>query len=280
MDSSFVEAMQDNLGADSNVVDGVTFVHKPDSWNTEPLITEPYLEAPTRMRGTMTLADLGSFVAYVDRVRGGFGLGDGSKLPQYFPGAEILFNRSAGTYACHFNHHGGWGDYLAIYQPRQTTAWKKWKEYSGKFVTQEEFAAFLEDRIAEIYEPAGAALFEMANSLKVSVNATFSKDINRQTGGATKLIWTEDVKTGEVQIPEKLTLVITPFVGGEAITGTARLKFTTPRSEKGVHFGIFLGEEFEYALDAAFDAMSDKIFAATGIPVIQGTWQSPMKPAS
>jgi uncharacterized protein YfdQ (DUF2303 family) len=111
----------------------------------------------------------------------------------------------------------GWGDNTAVFVPTLAPEFKAWRETNKVVMSQTDFARFLEDRIADIVEPDGAALFELITEFEakadVAVNAT-----TRLTSGSFQVVWSEEVsgkhRTGAMEFPSKITLRI-PVIRGE-----------------------------------------------------------------
>lgn len=108
----------------------------------------------------------------------------------------------------------GWGDFRAEIEFRPTAQWVKWKALDGKLMQQVPFSEFIEENMEDIAEPAGAVMLEIASYLTAVRTVNFRSGIKLQ-GGLVQLQHDEadDVKAGELKVPEEFHLGINPIFG-------------------------------------------------------------------
>ncbi|WP_269057538.1 DUF2303 family protein [Yersinia pseudotuberculosis] len=75
-----------------------------------------------------------------------------------------------------------WNDHRAHYRCELSKAWKIWQKYDGQTLSQEQFAELLEDRAADVVNPTGAELLEIATKFQVIRKAVFGSAMRLATG--------------------------------------------------------------------------------------------------
>lgn len=246
-------------------VDGVGYQVLPKGYEIVVPDVEKHLLHPYRPKGTATFSEVASFVEYVAAHKGS--------------GTAVWANSSTHELAAILDGHApahvieneraGWGQHRASFKMRYTTSWTAWMGFTGAWQLQEDFANFLEERIGDIADPPGAALFEIVRTLRVRVNAIWENIINTAHDGV-QFRWQEEVNTGDVTMPEQLALVLTPFDGGAPVLIKARLRYTKPDSHGKVKFRFVLGEESQRVIDEAFDDICKTVLAGTAVPLYRG----------
>jgi len=203
-------------------------------------------EHAARKKGSRTLRDAESFVAYVTR-HGGTDTEVWADVKERAVLAVI--NGDAPTR----DGNPGHADHRATLKLRTTTAWDAWLKLDGRLVGQEEFAEHIETRQAEVIDPAGGTLLEIASTFKATKSVEF-ESAKRLSDGQTVLEYRETVassagKKGDLAVPETFTLALAPFEGSAPYQITARLR---TRVDGGhLYIGYILDRPDE-VLEAAF----------------------------
>lgn len=234
----------------------------PEGYKSELVNLEQYEAHPRMKRGLATLRDLDSFISYLV-IHGDSGTAvyrDGKAF------RAIIDGHSAET--------AGWGHHVAEFQPKWTPGWTAWTGFNSHWLSQDDFANFLSDRIPEIAEPAGAVVHEAVMNLRLHWEATYERAI-QPSNDFVQLRYTEEAKGGEFKVPAQFTLCVTPFDGAEPVTVGARLRFAKPDEKGRVRFQYILGEEAQQALDAEFARMEERIAGEASVPVFRGSFMSP-----
>ena len=153
----------------------------------------------------------------------------------------------------HTNATPGWRRHRAILQLKTTPAWDHWLGRDGRLMSQEDFAEHIEDGLADIVEPDGATMLEIAQSIQGTANANF-KSAKRLANGQIGVEYTEEVRAtagthGDLEIPERFNLGIAPFVGEDAYEVQARLRYRVRNGD------LVLG----YRLDRPGDVLEDAV---------------------
>jgi uncharacterized protein YfdQ (DUF2303 family) len=250
---------------------------------------EKYAPLPRRKRAKVALSDAQSFSRYArehwepgsvifaraDENGGAFSAvldyhqvtGPGEVTGSIDEG-NLAVTRASGT--------PGWGDHRADFVLAVTPEWSRWLSYNRKELKQTQFAEFLEDNRADVIEPAGITLLEIAQTLQVKSEVSFKSGL-RLSNGQVQLNYVEEIQgrggvDGTLAIPETFKLALAPFVGMSAkYEVSARLRY---RQNQGKL-------TFEYQLDrphkvveAAFKELRDVIEKETGSVVLLGALTS------
>lgn len=205
----------------------------PEGYELKEIDLEQYAANPRLASGRFVFTRVDSFLEYIGEI--------GSL-------ARRIFATEQGAMTCYFDAHGakpGWHQHVAEFVPTETPSWKAWVAASGRWFTQAEFAEFIEDRITEIASPDGAVLHTIATTLKVKTNIDFQSGISIHSGQV-QLVYQEQLEAGagakgDITIPETLTLVLTPYEGGEAYAAEARFRFRASGGK--ATFQYHLGDE-------------------------------------
>jgi uncharacterized protein YfdQ (DUF2303 family) len=114
----------------------------------------------------------------------------------------------------------GWGEHVATFPLQYTRAWQDWIRISGKPMSQQTFAEFVEEHLEDITEPTAAEVLTVATSLSGMRKVSFTNAVRLQNGD-TSLCWEEttDAKAaGDVRVPSGIKLRIPVFKGAEEST--------------------------------------------------------------
>ena len=204
-------------------IHGVPHIAIPDGMTLHAL---PTLQPrPARIQGTIELHTAAAFIAYW----------------QYFalPESVIFFDQSRATFTAIFDYHrtenpfdeaaASWCEHRAVYACPKTAEWELWESMSAKPMNQVEIAYFIEQNVDDIQAPAGAEMLEIVTTLKAKTKVEFNKVI-RLSSGHNELTYNEVIEgaagpTGNLRIPEEITLGIVPFQGSEAYAIKAKFRY-------------------------------------------------------
>ena len=222
---------------------------------------------PDRKRGTVTLTTAGGLIDYLAK----------HGLPETELWADITADRVTAVINAHAGtddgeeSDAGWGDHRAVLQLTTTQDWRDWTGYSGKLLSQTDFAEFVEQHLPNIVTPTAADMLELAQTIKGASKVTF-ESTKRLTGGQVALEWREDVdakagRKGDIKIPDVIELALQVYEGGPAYRMAARFRYRIERGQ------LALGYVLERAGDVkrdAFAASIESIGADTGRAVWHG----------
>jgi uncharacterized protein YfdQ (DUF2303 family) len=182
---------------------------------------EHMLVSPSRPRGTVALRDQRSFVSYVRQRRSDPQSARiyGVQSPE--PGFTAVFND-------HDLGSPGWRDDRATFDCPLSREWQTWMAASGKQMTQEDFARFMEDNLPDVADPPAADMLEISRSLEAKKKVNFASGL-RLSNGQHQITYEESIEgtaaKGRLMVPETFALGIAVFEGGDRYRVEARLRY-------------------------------------------------------
>jgi uncharacterized protein YfdQ (DUF2303 family) len=175
------------------------------------------LDKPRRKHGEVRIDAPESFCSFVDRHSE-----NDTLVYAHLDSVQLVavFNDAAADYA-------GWADHRALMTLQTTPEWKRWVQSDGKLMNQGDFAEFIEDGSLEIVEPDAATMLELAQTFEAKTNVEFKSSTILESGQR-RLDYEETIAAkagtkGQIEIPKELTLGLSPFVGVQPFSVTARL---------------------------------------------------------
>jgi uncharacterized protein YfdQ (DUF2303 family) len=254
--------------ADPHVLEpgGYYVVRTADGLTQIDLTADKWLDQPMRKRGTVTVRDAASFLAYWAK--------------HSTPASEIYADRDKLAVTAVIDAHGAeenatdWGQHRLVLQLRYSPAFAAWLKLSGQLVGQTQFAEFIEDRRGDIREPTAAEVLELAQTFQATTKVSFRSSA-RLKSGARQLNYAEEVNAaagqlGELTVPDELQLAVAIFDGAAVADAvTARLRYRIGDGQ--LRLGVVLDQVAE-VVDGAFAGVVDEVKAGTvGLPVLFGT---------
>lgn len=228
---------------------------------------EAFMLAPVMKRAAVTLHDAASFIAYVNRFKD--------------PGSVVFADLANRKFEGVLDFHGAqageegprWGKHRVVFVAETTTEWDEWTEFDKKAMDQVDFARFIEDRIPNIGEPAGADLLEMCLKFEAKKDAAF-KSFVRLADGQHQLTYEEVItgstgaQNGSMKIPNSFTVVIEPFQGVGEKAVEARFRYRINQGVLKLWYELVRPDD---VLEAAFDAIvADITTNVSPAPVLAG----------
>lgn len=202
-------------------------------------LIEAYRFKPSRKRGSARALTLASFIEMTNRHKtadSAIFANTDWKAPGFTAVIDYHEAKSAGA-ADNLNHR-------IAYAFPASEEWKAWVEQNGQPMEQAEFAAFLEDRIADLSAPTTAEkialerdfattvatpaeLIQLSRGLQVNVSSVVKNMTTLQSGEAS--IQFEEQHTGgdgkPLKVPGIFMLAIAPFFMGEKVSLPVRLRY-------------------------------------------------------
>lgn len=254
------------LGAEPKKLDTVGAVQHyalPEAANMASVDLERGLSAPMRPRGIVQVFDA---VSFNELLTANDKAGD----------TTIYINRDATAPAivAVLNGNGetgpGWGDFRAEIVFRFTPQWKRWTAIDGKMMGQTAFAEFVEDNMADIMKPPGAAMLEIAQYLSATRSVDFKSAIRLSSGQIQfQNLESIDAKVGagQVAIPETITLGIAPVFGLPPFKIEVRFRYRIVDGKLAL--GIKL-QRVEDIMEAVVNDMVNGTVATEGKVAVKG----------
>lgn len=231
-------------------VGGTDFLIVPTDYSHVDItaLIEKAQPQPNRKAGTIFLSEMDSFLRYAK--------------DQAMESAGYLYaDPDQRTITAIFNDNQGepgWRDHRAIFKADTSRELAVWLAANKKPMEQEEFAIFLEDNIADVVEPAGDVLLQVALSLQAKTEASFSS-VKRLDNGQVQLSYSETIDArasgGAIDIPREFKIGMRLFKNGEGYAIKARLKYRLHSGRVKFWFEL---DRPENAIEAAFTAYVEK----------------------
>lgn len=276
-----------NIGRRNNNPDaGGAFVHSvPRGWEREVIDIERYEDAPYAPRGTVRVHNSDGFVLAFNRRRTIFDALSADDEPTGAgrgPHAVYADEDAMALVAIlndHYEDQAGWRDDRIALELRRRPEWEEWKAKDGSMFTQEEFAAFIEDHLAEIVRPEAAVMLDIAQTFQADIEGGF-KQATRLQSGAVQFRYEETIGAkagtgGTIDIPEELGLEVVPFFGGPKYGLTARFRFTLRAGDLRLGYKLNRPGDVERA---AFTNVVDAVATELGIKTIAGIAPGAVEP--
>ncbi|MCG3757386.1 DUF2303 family protein [Amycolatopsis sp. Poz14] len=245
-----------------------------DDERIERINLESWQAIPLRSRGSATLHDPTHFVDYVGR------LGDGR--------TTVWGNEDASSFTAVFNDHqgpaaAGWRDHTAVLQLQDDPEWNAFAKRSGQYMSQIDFAEFLQDYAPSIIQPDSASLLEVSMNFKAHRRAEFESAVDLDTGDVS-FQYTEQTtaktapKAGTVEVPREFVISLSPFLGMPPVPVTARLRFDVHKDGLRIGFRLVRPDLVRRDAFAAIRGTLAAGLATAGIPVLLGAAPRPVSP--
>jgi uncharacterized protein YfdQ (DUF2303 family) len=250
---------------------------------------EQVVGKPMRRKGTAVVTTLESFVDLVNRHK--------SESTAVFADANWRAPKFTAVIDYHVDAKGAaseagkdalarFGQHRVSYTFPLSEAWKTWVGNNGKSMSQEDFAAFIEDHIADLSSPlphetneardrfqttvaAPAALMELSRGMEVTVGAKVKSKQNLSSGEK-QLVFETEHRTadgGTLIVPGLFVVNVPPFYQGESMRILARLRYR-PGADGIVWFYELYRPDI--AIEEHVTSSLDVVAAACGVPAYHG----------
>lgn len=246
---------------------GIPFVALPNDYEINDL--ESLLPTPTRKRATVTTTDSDSFIFYIKKH-------GGDDVTVVYADTDYEANKFSlvGVLDDHGVTDPHWRGHRCLFQPTQAVEWRRWLSANKKQFSQTDFAAWLEDNLADVAAvegmPTGADILQMSLGFEANSEKRLRSKINLQSGGVRfEFVDDEDKDTRtSMQVFERFTLGLPVFEGSKsAYRVEARLKYRE-REGKVIFWYELIRPDlvFKTAVNDEITHIREK----TGFPVISG----------
>ena len=223
---------------------------------------EPIDAVLTHVKQSVKMIDAESFVAYVNRFKGG---GDKTTIFADYTGPKIK--------ACIDYHEKDRPDYLhhdVTFVPPWSEQWARWRGIDGKAMSQTDFAEFIEENMADVVDPAGAVFLDLVTGLQAKKKVSFESGI-RLHDGSNQLTYNEEIEAkgrNTMLIPSEFSIGVPIFYQGAAYKVRAFLRY---RIDEGrLLFTIKINRRL-FVEQTAFSDITKLISEKTGLTVLNGS---------
>lgn len=228
-----------------------------------PVSLEHLLPFPISHCGTVALDDVDSFIEYLNK---------------YKQAGTLVFVKTSltgGAFTAKLDYpepgKATWGKHIATLALVPTPDWNAWTAVNAKWQTQEQFCEFVEKQRHVFSDPRAADMLEISRSIEAKKEGQFKSGLRLPNGDRT-LLWesntTATAGNGKLEIPEEITIELSPFEGGSSVLIRAFLRY---RIEGGaVRFQVEMQRAEEIVRAAVKDARNT-IADKTTLPVLNGS---------
>lgn len=240
-------------------IGGVTHIMRPN--NCELTNMEKSLPAPARIRALVGLRDLDSFLAYVA----------GYKLP-----ASKIFvaTNSDGLKATAiFDYPASatetaWGSHRVLLATQFSAEWLRWRTDNDTYMSQKDFAEFIETNALQFASPSGADMLTMARDIEVKQNVEWRGTVRTENGDTSiNYVNTSKAGAGDIEVPALFTIGIRPFHNGATYKLDARLRVSLDDGTLTLKYELLRTEEL---LEQVMQDIIANIAGSTGIAPLVG----------
>ena len=256
-DSAFEAGLQ---AGQIRSVNGHDFVVIPEGGKVDDL--ERLRDRPWRIRQNITLDDAASFCEYFKSFKKDTSRLLASEKNQMFK-AIMDYHNNAGA---------SWCSHIATYTCPKSKEWNVWVASSGKQMSQQQFAEFIEDNLPDIREPASAKMLEISKSLEAKKSVKFASSV-RLDNGAVEFMYEENIsgtaKKGKLEVPDHFKIGVPVFVKGKAYEVKARFRY---RIGEGGDLSMWYDLHRPHKIEEdAFKTVLEEIKKGTGTDVLMGS---------
>jgi uncharacterized protein YfdQ (DUF2303 family) len=226
---------------------------------------EGHLPAPLWPRGNATVHDPTHFADYVVRLN--------------WPGHTTVWAQpDKGRVTAVFDDHAdadtaGWRRHTAALVLQPDPDWQQWIARHDSLGGQARFAEHLEGLAHTVIDPDPATMLEIATTFDAKRSVNFRSGI-RTDNGDVQLRYEETTKAaagqaGQMEIPAAFTIAVSPYVGLEPVTVSARLRWRITEGELGIGYALLRPDRaVREAMTALVAQISERI---APLPVFLGT---------
>lgn len=248
---------------------------------------DEYLPTPERREGTARAFSLDSFIALFDRfATSASAVFANPDKPLGLPSLTAVFDYHPATVG--EDRPTDWLKHRAVFQPQLSDEWKAWLLKNGTFMSQADFAAFMEDRITNVIVPnlddpklktfaelvqgtfaEPADLVKLSRGLEVNVGSQVKSAV-RLSSGEISIQYTETHSDGTgapIKVPNLFQVCIPVFYAGEWYRMAAWLRYKV--SGGSVSWAYQLVQP-ELVFKSAFEEMAKAVAERTNRPVLFG----------
>ena len=243
-------------------------------------LLDEYRPAPERRKGTAKALTLASFIAltirHMDADSALFAVLSGDK-----PSLTAVFDYNTLDHAPRFGQH------RASYEFPLSHEWKQWGNRDGQVMSQGDFAAWIEDHIAELASPIDAEIAQYEDLFKTKI-ALPSDMITLSRGMAISIearsVEARVLQSGEVQVsyeevhkdgrgeklivPGLFIIKIPLFVDAEDVRLLTRLRYKVIGGKITWSYQLYRPE---LVMREVMSMAAEKAAQDTGLPMYEGT---------
>lgn len=210
-------------------------------------------DEPKRIVETISLSTKDSFIGYVNNFKG-----EKTSIM-----ADVNLQKITASIDYHRRDTPSRSTHKAIYECSKSRQFESWLSKNDSWLSQIDFANFVEDNIAHLRNPAGAAMLELITKFNQTKKSAFSSNV-RLNNGMVQLSYSEDEDKGNFEMPEMFVLAIPIFQNGVTYSVNARIR--TDIREQKLFFKYKLVDSQSYVEQAFTEVCNELIAQLSDIP--------------
>lgn len=257
----------------------IPFCVIPEGYEVESV--EHMLAAPRRWRAAVTMFDVASMMAYLEKFKG-----DESRI--YYWTSTAGGTVFVGIVNDHTAPHAAvnatadapgvsaqpgapaWADHRVTYKCPFSHEWQTWIGNNGRMFTHGDFAGFIDENQLDITQPASAEMLEISRSMRAKKKVDWISD-KTLANGSVQLTYSEQVEgaagpNGQLRIPEQIVLTIPVFTNGDLVSVPAMLRYKLQDGKLSIWYAIVTPHKI---VQAAVDGIVTKL-RALNLPIYFG----------
>lgn len=247
---------------------------------------DEYRAVPERRTGSAVMTDLTSFIAHVNRFKDSDSVVFATDDPTNPRLTAVLDYHQTGALGSPRNNA-----HATVYTFPLSEEWKTWKKIAGEtpaLMSQGEFAAFLEDRICDVLDPAKAPeqldkfkeaiqgdfatpskLLDLSRGLTIRATSKLSQKVSIQNGISTFVFDAEhqDEAGAPLRVPAAFLIGVPVFKRDGTYPIAVRLRY---RVESGAVKWSCSIYQADRAFDDAIGRAMARVEKETSLPVLRG----------
>ena len=239
--------------------DGSNFAFVPEGFHLKD-ISDPN-RLPDHISQTVTVDDRDSLTNYANRYKDKRSI----LLADYDAGkiiAQLDWHKTndEGLARQHAAHS-------ATLQLLDSEEYARWNAMEGEMHSQQDFALFIEENVADILQPDHTTMLEICRDLEATQNVNFKSGVRLDNGDRSFTYEDETKVKGDMIVPTEFSLEIPLYNGEEPTEIHAKFRFRPTPS------GLLLGfrwHRVEYKRQASFREMATLTAENTCCPVFFG----------
>lgn len=247
-------------------VPGAMAISDPDSFSTRIEDFERFLPAPRRTVASVHHETLESLAEYLTE----FGLIDTTRVfaslsNRIFHGIIDYHQPDpAGAKPSHREHH-------TTFETKFDQSFKAWLDIDGKWLSQRQFAHFLQDRADDAVKPEPADLIEIAENFSAIRRVEFDSRVSMHDGTRTfNYKTTDDTKTkGSVDMVKMIALDTPVFYGEGSTHWVARFDYEIG-DNGALNFRATIHRK-DQLIDVEFQKMVNRLSSLIPFPIFRAS---------
>jgi uncharacterized protein YfdQ (DUF2303 family) len=220
----------------SPAADGTPYVVLPDGFQ---MVDAPVEVRPKRPIAKVRLRDATSFINYFNSHKVASSRIYALLQPASF--IAVLDDFAAAERQDAYTHNqADWRQFRAQFDVPPSLEWATWNKLHKHSMTQVQFAEFLLDNLPDVRKPDGSTLYDMALRFEAAQTGSFKSAVRLQDGSHS-LNWVAETAqggSGDIKLPEFITLAIPVFENSERTEMEARLRYRVKEGSLSIWYEL------------------------------------------